>query len=143
MTLKDSLGNQITGGGETVAITSTAGTFVSSVQDNGDGTYSRTIRAPIIAGTATFAASVGGAALTNSATLTFAPGPADLSQSTITATPGSVFPNGTNTTTVTMILRDANNNILTASGGTATLSATAGAWSGPIVDNHDGTYPRR
>jgi adhesin/invasin len=44
------------------------------------------------------------------------------------------------TSTITVQLKDANGNNLTASGGTVTLNADNGATIGTVTDNGDGTY---
>ncbi|MDB2403212.1 BspA family leucine-rich repeat surface protein, partial [Litoricolaceae bacterium] len=54
----DTFGNSMARGGETVTISATSGT-VSSVTDNGDGTYSATIKSPAN-GSATISATIGG-----------------------------------------------------------------------------------
>ncbi len=55
-----------------------------------------------------------------------------VAQSLITA-------NGISTTTITIRLKDASGNNLTTSGGTITLTSSAGTL-GTVVDNNDGTY---
>ena len=59
--------------------------------------------------------------------------------STITASPTSIVADGTTTSTVTVQLKDANGNDLSASGGTVALSTDAGTLSS-VTDNTDGTY---
>ena len=59
--------------------------------------------------------------------------------STITASPTSIVADGTTTSTVTVQLKDANGNDLSASGGTVALSTDAGTLSS-ATDNTDGTY---
>ncbi len=60
-------------GGDTVVVTSSAGSL-SSVSDNGNGTYSATLTAPSAPSVATVAASVNGTTLTATATVTFGAG---------------------------------------------------------------------
>ena len=62
----DDYGNIYEKGGDTVTIASSLGT-VSNVTDNGDGTYSATVRSAIV-GTATISATVNGSPITSSFT---------------------------------------------------------------------------
>lgn len=66
--LKDGDGNDITSGGATVTLATSLGTL-SVVTDNGDGTYTATLTSTV-AGTATITGTVGGAAISGSATVT-------------------------------------------------------------------------
>ena len=59
--------------------------------------------------------------------------------STITASPTSIAADGTTTSTITVQLKDANGNNLTASGGTVLLTTTLGTLSA-VTDNGNGTY---
>jgi hypothetical protein len=68
--LRDALGNRLTTGGAVVALTTTAGTF-GSVTDRGDGTYTAELTAPSSPATATVSGTVGGAAISDTATVTF------------------------------------------------------------------------
>ncbi|WP_176466310.1 invasin domain 3-containing protein [Aliifodinibius salipaludis] len=70
---------------------------------------------------------------------TVTPGPVDPGNSQITADPTSVQNDGSSTSTITVTLRDANNNRLNTGGNNITLSTTAGSL-GSISDNNDGTY---
>jgi acyl-CoA thioesterase I len=67
------------------------------------------------------------------------PGPLSAADSTISASPGSITADGTSTSTLTVQAKDVNNNNLTSSAGTVTLSTTAGSMSG-VMDNLNGTY---
>ncbi|MEI8026149.1 MAG: Ig-like domain-containing protein [Pseudomonadota bacterium] len=143
VTLRDANGNQISTGGETVAIAASAGTLLGTgVTDNGDGTYQRAVRSNTIAQTSTISATVGGNALSSTASLAFAPGAVVLAKSSILVSPSTLFPNGSSTTTVTVTLRDANNNQLSTGGSTVAVSSTAGSWSTAVIDNNNGTYQR-
>jgi adhesin/invasin len=68
--LRDALGNRLTTGGAVVALTTTAGTL-GSVTDEGDGTYTAELTAPSSPATATVSGTVGGAAISDTATVTF------------------------------------------------------------------------
>ena len=67
------------------------------------------------------------------------PRPVSAANTTISANPASITANGTSTSTLTVQAKDANNNNLSTSGGTVTLSATAGSL-GSVTDNWHGTY---
>ncbi len=68
---KDSEGNNLTAGGETVLLSVTSGSL-GSVTDNLDGTYSATLTSSIIAGTATISGTLNGASITNTAQVEYA-----------------------------------------------------------------------
>jgi len=136
--LKDALGNNLTGSGGTVALSTTSGTL-SSVTDNANGTYTATLTSGTTTGTATITGTLTGSALLSSATVTLTPGPVSLSVSTISASPTSIVANGTSTSAISVQLKDANGNNETASGGTVALATTRGTL-GPATDNANGTY---
>jgi uncharacterized repeat protein (TIGR02059 family) len=69
--LKDAYGNSLTSGGATVALSTTGGTL-SGVTDNGDGTYSATLLAPVTPGSGTVSGTVDGNPIAATATVTFA-----------------------------------------------------------------------
>ncbi|MCE3203337.1 invasin domain 3-containing protein [Paenibacillus sonchi] len=136
--LKDAQGNALTAGGATVGITSTSGT-VGPVTDNHNGTYTATLTAPTTAGTVTVSATVGGAALTETATVQFVAGTPSIANSTVESGDASLTADGTSQTTVTVKLKDAQGNALTAGGATVGITSTSGT-VGPVTDNHNGTY---
>src|SRR6185369_13846432 len=67
------------------------------------------------------------------------PGPADVTKSTVKATPPNVNNNGTDTTTITVQLRTATNALLIASGGTVTIFVNHGS-VGAVTDHDNGSY---
>src|SRR5439155_18976189 len=77
--------------------------------------------------------------VTQTAPVDFVPGAASLTNSTITAAPGWIAADGSSTSTVTVRLKDALSNDLTASGGSVALSTTRGSLS-TVTDNGNGTY---
>ena len=90
VTPTDSYGNAI-GAGHTVVIAATEGTLEGSVADVGDGTYTQTLRAPLVAATAMVTATVDGEAIVSDTSVTFKkdstpPGPVLLSASNATET---------------------------------------------------------
>ncbi|MEL7834056.1 invasin domain 3-containing protein [Fodinibius sp. Rm-B-1B1-1] len=78
--LKDEFGNNLVSGGETVELTTTAGTFNGGVttitaNDEGDGTYTAVLISSTTAGeTATISATVNSNDITDEATVNFEPG---------------------------------------------------------------------
>ncbi|NEW08995.1 hypothetical protein GK047_23665 [Paenibacillus sp. SYP-B3998] len=136
--LKDAQGNALTSGGAAVAITSTLGA-VGPVTDNQNGTYMATLTAPTTVGTATISASVGGSAITATATVQFVPGAPSTAKSTVEAGDASLTADGTSQTTVSVKLKDAQGNALTSGGATVAITSTLGT-VGPVTDNQNGTY---
>lgn len=127
--LRDVYGNQQLSGGETVVISTTAGTLLDSVTDNNDGTYTRELQSPVNTGTATISATVNGDSITSGdPTVTFIPGA--LSTFTFTLA-GTTDPISTQTAGVPFEVdiraTDSNNNTITnfdGSGKTAVISST-------------------
>lgn len=68
---KDSEGNNLTAGGETVALSVTSGSL-GSVTDNSDGTYTATLTSSITVGTATITGTLNAAAITDDAEVEYA-----------------------------------------------------------------------
>ena len=137
--LKDADGNNLTTGGEGVALSTNLGT-IGAVTDNGDGTYSATLTAGTTAGTATVTGRLNEVSITDAATVTFTePVAADATTSTITASSTSITADGTSASTITVQLKDANGNNLTTGGEGVALNTDLGI-VGAVTDNGDGTY---
>jgi adhesin/invasin len=134
---KDALGNPLTAGGAAVVLSTDHGTL-SSVADNGDGTYTATL-GWTGTGTAHVTGTIGGAAIGNPTSATFGPGAADASQSAISAAPGSITADGASTTTLTVHAKDAYGNALASGGATVALTTDDGTLSS-VTDHGDGTY---
>ncbi|RUS48974.1 invasin domain 3-containing protein [Cohnella sp. AR92] len=129
VTLRDSYGNARHSGGEAVELTTTLGT-ISDVEDNEDGTYTATLRAPTNLGTATIRGELNGAPMPHTATVKFVAGLASRSLSTVTSDVGTVAANGTSRAIVTVRLKDdqglpvADQRVqLTANGGHSIIAA--------------------
>ncbi|ACQ81027.1 Ig domain protein group 1 domain protein [Beutenbergia cavernae DSM 12333] len=137
VTLYDANGNPVTSGGADVVIATTLGT-VGEVIDNGDGTYTASITSTTT-GEAVLSFTVAGDEGGNSTAVEFVAGAADPGTSTIAADPESLTADGASTSTITVQLVDANGNPLSSSGGTVTMTTTAGELSA-VTDNGDGTY---
>ena len=130
---KDAHGNNLTTSGGTVTLSSTAGSL-GAVSDNANGTYSATLTSATTAGSATVSGMLDAMAITATTSVTFAPGAVDASKSTVTANPTSVAADGTTAASITVTLKDVNENaipgktVTLAQGtGSSTISAASGA----------------
>ena len=103
VTLRDRAGNALSIGGYPVEIYTTGGKLEAEVTDNGDGTYSRSLRAPTEPGEAKITASLDGAFIQSTATITFIPGPASVAKSTVTASASEMSADGSALITVTLL----------------------------------------
>ena len=135
---KDANGNNLTTGGDAISLSTNAGTL-GNFADNGDGTYTALLTSSTNAGTATIRGTLNGASISDTANVTFNPGPATVTNSTITATPTSITADGSTTSSVIVQAIDANGNNLNSGGNAVTLSTSAGNLSN-VTDNGDGTY---
>src|SRR5690606_5817834 len=105
-------------------------------QDNADGTYTATLSSTI-PGTATISGTLDGDNLADTAGVEISVGAASLATSTITASPSEITTD--ETATITVQLKDAAGNNLTASGGAVPLYTSLGELD-DFQDNADGTY---
>ncbi len=69
--LKDAGGNNLSGGGETVNLVTTAGTLQGGVTDNSDGTYTQLLQSSSAVETATITGVLNGSNMTDDATVQF------------------------------------------------------------------------
>lgn len=136
--LKDAQGNDITTGGEMVTISSTLGT-VNAVTDNNNGSYTATLTAPTTTGTDTISGTVGGKMIAGTASVQYVPGLASPEKSTIGVTNGSLLADGVSQATITVKLKDAQDNEIKAGGATVAISSTLGT-VGDVTDHNNGTY---
>ncbi|MGE7114846.1 InlB B-repeat-containing protein [Lysinibacillus sp. NPDC047702] len=136
--LKDAQGTDMTTGGESVTISSTQGT-VSAVTDNNNGTYTATLTASTTTGTGTISGTVGGKAIAGTASVQFVPGSPSTEKSTVGVNIGSLFADGISQATITVKLKDAQNNEIKAGGAAVAISSTLGT-VGNVVDHNSGTY---
>ncbi|MGW9157085.1 invasin domain 3-containing protein [Microbacterium sp. NPDC055665] len=136
VTVRDLNGAPITVGGDTITMNTDLGDL-SSVTDNGDGTYSAALTG-MNAGTATITFTVNGANATNTATVNLIAVPT-ATTSTIAVSEGSIPADGTTGSTVTVTVRDYNGDPITVGGDTVTIGTDLGA-VGAVTDNGDGTY---
>ncbi|WP_211240392.1 invasin domain 3-containing protein, partial [Ignatzschineria larvae] len=120
----------------------TEGVSVSAVTPVGDGTYTATVRSTV-AKTDTFEFTFDGAKGTDTASVEYVAGAVDGSHSSITITPDKILANGVETAEVTIILRDANENIITSNVGSVNLTGLvigSAAQSQNLVMGEDGSY---
>lgn len=136
--LRDARGDPITSGGDAVTLATTAGSL-SETADEGDGTYTATLTASTAPDTATVTGTVNGETIADEAVVAFVPGTPSGATSTIDASPTSIQADGESTSTITVRLRDAEGNELTAGGADVALSTSAGTL-GAVEDGGDGTY---
>ncbi|WP_434777457.1 invasin domain 3-containing protein [Neisseria sp. Ec49-e6-T10] len=136
--LKDTHGNNLTTGGANVTMTVDSGTL-SSVVDNGNGTYTATLTSSTTVGTGTVGFTVSGVTSSNKAIVTYTVGAPDANSSVISANPTSITADGVSTSIITVQLKDIAGNNLTTSGGIVTMLVDSGTLSS-VVDNGDGTY---
>ncbi|MGU3489420.1 Ig-like domain-containing protein, partial [Enterobacter bugandensis] len=138
LTLKDINNNEVMG--QTVAFTTT-GTAVtlSGVTDHNDGTYTATLTGTA-AGTAQISATVNGSAFgVSPASVTLTQIPPVVANSSLTVSPASIVADGSASTTVTLTLKDINNNGMKGQTVAFTTTGTAVTLSG-VTDHNDGTY---
>ncbi|MBU7318284.1 Ig-like domain-containing protein, partial [Paenibacillus oleatilyticus] len=136
--LKDAQGNAWPTGGSAVAIASTLGT-VSAVTDNHDGTYTATLTAPTMVGTATISAMVGGFPIAKTASVQFVPGAPSAATSAVEAGNVTLAADGASQTTISVKLKDAQGNALTSGGAAVVITSTLGTVSA-VTDKQNGTY---
>jgi hypothetical protein len=129
VTVKDANGNNMTSGGADIAITKSSGTgSISSVTDNGNGTYTAIITSPTAIGSGIFVATLAGEAIkggTDSqteATVTYSAGTA--TKLAITTQPvGGASGAALGTQPVVRII-DANGNTVTTSSASVSVTST-------------------
>ena len=136
--LKNRINNNLTTSGGTVVVTTTAGT-ISSVVNNGNGTYTTTLTSSTTVGTATLGFTINGTTATATVPIAFTALPADVTKATIAASSSSIAADGLTTSTITVQLKNRLGTNLTASGGTVVVTTTLGTISS-AVNNANGTY---
>ncbi|PVZ77507.1 invasin, partial [Serratia sp. S1B] len=136
LTLKDANDNPVSG--QTVVFSASRGT-AGSVTDMGDGTYTALLKGTE-AGTAMITVTVGGAPFAVNAAsvvLTADSGNLSTAKSQLSASPASIVADGSSASTLSLTLKDANDNPV--SGQTVVFSASRGT-AGSVTEVGDGTY---
>ncbi len=136
---EDAHGNDLTAGGDTVTLATTAGTLSTPVFDNTDGTYTATLTSATIAGTATISGFINTNAITDTATVVFSAGAAVVGTTTISAATSPITADGVTTSLITVQAEDVHGNALAVGGATVTLATTLGTL-GSVTDHANGTY---
>ncbi len=143
--LRDSFGNPMTGGGNSVTLTTDLGSL-GPVSDGGDGTYSATLTSSTTSGTAVVTGTVDGADIDDTASVVFSAGPPPTpsptpspANSRISADPVTIRADGISTSTITVQLIDASGVPLASGGDTVTLATNLGT-IGPVSDHGNGAY---
>ncbi|MFE8072492.1 FG-GAP-like repeat-containing protein [Marinobacteraceae bacterium S3BR75-40.1] len=134
----DANGNNLTTGGDTIALSQNGSATLGNVTDNGDGTYTAAINSTV-AETVTVSGTLNGSTISDTASVTFTPGIADPTTTRLNVSSSLITADGT-VTTVTVQAIDANGNPLTSGGDTVTLAQSGSASLSGITDNGDGTY---
>lgn len=141
----DTSGNRVNIGGASVTFSAVGGSStgtISSVTDNGDGTYTATFTG-VAAGSATsIDATIQGSAVTStSPTIQVNPGAASVAQSAVSVSSGTDTSGSADT--ITLTAKDVNGNLIT-SGGLSVAFGNSGGTStgsiGSVTDNGNGTY---
>ncbi|MEO1022465.1 MAG: DUF2341 domain-containing protein [Bacteroidota bacterium] len=142
LTAIDGTGTTVTGFNGTVVITSncTIGSGQGTTASFTNGVLaSHNVSLTSVGNCALTATNSSGSESGVSNTFIVSPGAADVTTSTISASPTTILNNGTSTSTITVQLLDAFGNQVTSSAGTVTLGTTLGSLGG-VTDNTDGTY---
>ncbi len=137
LTLKDD--NNIPVTGQNVTFLSPLGTL-SAMTDSGNGVYTATLTAGTVSGTTAVSSNINGIALDMTpATVTLNGNSGELSttNSTLVAAPVNIEANGSDTSVVTLTLRDSNNNPVT--GQTVNFAGTLGTL-GAVTEGSSGVY---
>ncbi|WP_145481830.1 inverse autotransporter beta domain-containing protein [Yersinia rohdei] len=137
LTLRDNNNTPVTG--KAASFTSTLGTL-GGVSEQGGGVYLATLTAGIVAGVANVSANVGGNALdVTPARVTLDSEGRDFNptNSTLVAAPDNIEANGSDTSQVTLTLRDSNNTPLT---GLAVSFASTLGTLGSVSEQGGGVY---
>ena len=143
--VKDQYGNVVQGTAVTFAVTAGGGSLTGGAQTtNASGVAtvgSWTLGVAAGANTLT-ATSTGLTGSPLAITATGTANAASVATSTITAAPTSITADGTTTSTLTVQLKDAGGQNLTASGGTVTITKASGpaVTLSAVTDNNNGTY---
>ncbi|PKH23636.1 hypothetical protein CIG19_09400 [Enterobacterales bacterium CwR94] len=140
LSLKDKNDNPVPGQ-SVVFNSSLTDTTASPAQDNGDGTYTANLIGTK-AGTTTITISIGGIAFAvagKTVTLTADAANLDAAKSTLDATPTTIVADGTRTSSLTLTLKDKNDNPVPGQKVVFSSSLT-GTTASPAQDNGDGTY---
>jgi hypothetical protein len=140
--LYDKDGNAMTASGGTITLATTGSAVLSTVTDNGDGTYTATATNAVDE-IVTIRAELNSNTIFDTAIIVFETSPSlppvDPVFSVVDAT-SPVEADGIQESTITVLLFDDMGNALTTSAGPVNLTITGSAILSTVIDNGDGTY---
>ncbi|PSH11440.1 hypothetical protein B7R74_21465 [Yersinia pseudotuberculosis] len=134
LTLRDGSNSPVTG--QSVAFTSTLGDM-GTVTEGSDGVYIATLTAGTVAGIASVTARVGGTSFSVTPATVSLSWDLSITNSTLIASPDSIVANGSDTSIVTLTLRDGSNSPVT--GQSVAFTSTLGDM-GTVTEDSDGVY---
>ncbi|WP_181876429.1 invasin domain 3-containing protein [Yersinia wautersii] len=134
LTLRDGSNSPVTG--QSVAFTSTLGDM-GTVTEGSDGVYTATLTAGTVAGIASITARVGGTSFSVTPATVSLSWDLSITNSTLIASPDSIVANGSDTSIVTLTLRDGSNSPVT--GQSVAFTSTLGDM-GTVTEGSDGVY---
>ncbi len=137
--IKDTLGNNLTTGGAAVTLTTTGNAILSAITDIGDGSYTASI-SNATAEQTTISGTLAAITIIDTAVISFNPGSADSSTTSITVSDSTVTADGISTSTITVHTKDSLGNNLSSGGDSIGLSSSGNATISAITDNADGSY---
>ena len=135
----DAFENNLTSGGDTIALSENGSATISAVTDNGDGTYTATIT-DAITETITISGTLNTFAIIDTAQVIFVAGTPSTADTEITAAPASVTADGVQTSSITVQIKDDQGNNIASGGHAIALSVSGSATVSGVTDNSDGTY---
>jgi adhesin/invasin len=146
--LRDAHGNLVTstsGASVSLSISPAIGTILAPAQAGPNGTFTTTLRAGTVAGTAVISGTLSvtglltNASIQNPATVQFTPGNISATQSDVSRDVGTIAVDSDLTSTITVQLKDANGNNVSGTNATVVLSASRGLLS-TVTSDGNGLY---
>jgi adhesin/invasin len=138
VTVKDANNNPIPGQTVVLSVTGTGNSVSTPPVTDANGQTTATL-ASTTAETKTVHANVGATSITQQPTVTFVPGPVSAANSTVTANPtNNLTADGTASSTITVGLKDANNNAVSGQTVTLSVSGTGNSLSSPALTDTNG-----
>ena len=138
--LRDANNNKLDADLHTITFAAPSLGAISNIAYTSEGAYTATYTAGVVKGTETITAKLDGNAITDTADLALTPGVATVGNSVVTVLPTSITADGTSTATVTVQLRDANNNKLDADLHTITFATPSLGAISNIAYTSEGAY---
>ena len=124
VTEKDAFGNQVINAGEVTPVMAVSSPYsLGTLTDNHNGTFTGTLAASTVAGTANITGTISSTAIGTSASVVFTPGALNKFAISTISSPQTA---GTPITGITLTAQDVNNNTATNFTGTVVFSGTAG-----------------